>query len=719
MKPFGFDLFPLGRALFWERGELSPLDGYQGHFEEICNTLRRAQGFLLLPVEVPSRDIGRALYSYLHERKLCDKLIAPGPEEWATLPDSLLSLPKAAAGEGAVFVLGPPEKIKELLLGLQRINLSRDRLAQHLGRPLLWCGLSFFLEETWQNAPDFWSVRDITAKIPLLAMHQQWYYLKLDPFARKPQGVEGLLERVSALRALKDELNLGRILLDLAQAYLAGGRAADAGVLLQEAEQIFLALKDAGNTNFYRRPEAGRLYELQGDLAASLKSQSDAMGRYQEALDIYQNLADPLGSARVLAKLGLTAARTGDGEASKGFFAEAFQRMEGVEDDQLWAELLYARGGGEDLDKALQLFEKLGDEWGRGRVLLSRGKRRIDSIDYEGARKDIEQATAMMERTGDVLGLASGHLLKGYVLLQLKQVAEAEGELNQAIEAARRYKDPYALACALRYRGFSRIGKYPLQTPFNWSALQHFFESTHSGQWQSDYAKTQKDQSDAIEIIKELALPKEQADIYFERSLAYILFLRPDKAIIDCDKAHRLCQKQGRHRNEAGILMLRAISHESLGEFELAHRDYEAALAIARSLSDSQFMTTVLRRLAMHEWLRRRFSQALAYQEEIVQMAEETKDLKLLARELFYQAFTHLVLDHEREAREIAEKLKALTRPLNAQECEQEAKTVLKMLSWPHTPRKIIINIALRTVGAAHGQGQRLLLWLGRRSSRA
>ncbi|HVK67608.1 MAG TPA: hypothetical protein VM694_24150, partial [Polyangium sp.] len=252
--------------------ETSPfLEPYLPHFEEVRHVLDQFDDFALMPVEVPSRDIGRALAEHLGREGLQVHLFEIS--DWKELTARLLALPPRSVDPRPVLLLGPRERPKDLERALNFLNLKRDTLARLLGRPLLWCGLKFFLEATWDYAPDVWSIRDITIKIPLLAVSHTEYFVHLDPFVRPVRPPREIKKRIDAQRGSSDEPNLARDLLDYAHALIVRGRAKDAGAPLNRAEAILRKSARAQTTI-----EEAFLRELRGDHAAVVQGESSAEG---------------------------------------------------------------------------------------------------------------------------------------------------------------------------------------------------------------------------------------------------------------------------------------------------------------------------------------------------------------------------------------------------------------------------------------------------------
>lgn len=145
-------------------GPLPPVDAawapHEEAFHDVARVVRLSTGFVLVPVAVPGPDLARALGGWLssagHPVETWELL---GDAEWERLAWFLLS--RSPPREGVVMVIGsriPPQGASQAL-GL--VNQARDAIVKKIGRPVLWCGPRSFLNFTWEEAPDFWSIRSV------------------------------------------------------------------------------------------------------------------------------------------------------------------------------------------------------------------------------------------------------------------------------------------------------------------------------------------------------------------------------------------------------------------------------------------------------------------------------------------------------------------------------------------------------------------------------
>ncbi len=402
---------------------------YFPHFEQLRRKLKKLDDFNLVPIEVPSRDVGRALVEYLRQHSLPVSLIEP--HSWSTLAAQVLSLPTREQDAQPVMIFGPRDWVEQLPLALNLLNLQRDTIARHLQRPLLWCGLRFFLDAFWDHAPDFWSIRNVTTRIPLETEPHVPLTTILDPFARpmvrsaKPK-IEKFARPQSFVYAA---LNYVRWL-------LVQGRAYDATKPLRDIERNLFSLKKARTT-----VEEASYHELEADVAYALEQDAAAENSYRVSLQGHRDTGDVHAETRVLAKLGRVAKRRQDEQAARSQFEAALQSAEALGDSSLRAAVLQARASdpgstkqqGEalsDLNTAIVLFDSVQDHWSLARARVMRALLRFDAADYEGAAADLDQALPMLSFADDPIGWTNGHILRAKLYYREKSFAQAKRLLD-------------------------------------------------------------------------------------------------------------------------------------------------------------------------------------------------------------------------------------------------------------------------------------------------
>ncbi len=133
---------------------------YEAAFRRVAEELALSQGFVLLPVEVLGEEVCDELARWLGERGDSARVIRPRSVGWPAALDALLH-----PGDERILMLWGEDGDPGLAEGLRAINLQRDRIRGALARPLLWCGAPGFLQATLANAPDWWSIRDLSLRV--------------------------------------------------------------------------------------------------------------------------------------------------------------------------------------------------------------------------------------------------------------------------------------------------------------------------------------------------------------------------------------------------------------------------------------------------------------------------------------------------------------------------------------------------------------------------
>lgn len=135
-------------------------------FAGLLRALERVTGFILQPIETPSRDVDSLLVGWLTAHGRPTHIVAPSdPQAWRGIVANLQTIPREPGR--IVLVSGPSTVNADVSHALAMVNLHRDGIARELACPLLWCGNEDFLHSTWDRAPDFWSIANIVRRLPM------------------------------------------------------------------------------------------------------------------------------------------------------------------------------------------------------------------------------------------------------------------------------------------------------------------------------------------------------------------------------------------------------------------------------------------------------------------------------------------------------------------------------------------------------------------------
>jgi len=438
---------------------------YLPEFRRIFRSIELSEGFVLFPIELPGSDIARALARWLEARGYPTLVLEPrSHEEWETLAASLLGA--ELAQEGVAMVIGPRDVPEGMRWGIRLLNQRRDSAAKHLGRPLLWCGPKEFLDETWREAPDFWSVASVPVRLEMKAVAEPSMAVTVPAWmgAEVEDSPERLQELYEAAKRQGDVRNAARIGIRLADALghrsafrraydvavevrsmLEGieepglqamthqvvGRLALARSDFKEAEAELSAAQGAAHATDEPLLHADTLIAL-GDLYLRTYRFKEAETAYQQALSISLAVGSLLGQATALRALGDSYLRTNQVKDAEGVYQQALLSFI-VLDDRLgqantlrrlgslyrWTGRLQEAEAANQ--QALPIFQALGDRMGQGSTLLEMSRHALAQGDFARAFKDGLEALEHYRSIDDRFSIASAHVALGIV-------AQAAGE---------------------------------------------------------------------------------------------------------------------------------------------------------------------------------------------------------------------------------------------------------------------------------------------------
>lgn len=404
-------------------------------FRRIARVLELADGFMLVPVEVPGPDMARRLASWLQAEGHPVEVVAPdGEERWRELAAALLATRPEA--EGAVMLIGRREEAPGMQAGLRLVNQRRDSVGRHLGRPLLWCGPKEFLDLTWRAAPDLWSIADVPRRIE--AVVQPAVDLPRLESTRAPQAetTPETLENYEAAREQGDWRNAARIGVALGREHLASD---DLGQAESVALEV-LGLIPAGEAPELEAP----VQELLGRIRFAQGRLEEAEASYQSAAALYEAVGSSFGRARVTDGQALISERRGQLEASLEGYRAALAEFERI--GALYEQAILLTSIGRVLGtmrriaeaetvfaEAQQIQERLGDLSGLAATLTNRGNLLTVAGRHEEARGQLQRALTICQKLGDRRGEALSLWLLGTVDAQTGRIDDARAHLEQAL----------------------------------------------------------------------------------------------------------------------------------------------------------------------------------------------------------------------------------------------------------------------------------------------
>jgi predicted ATPase len=136
-----------------------------------------------------------------------------------------------------------------------------------------------------------------------------------------------------------------------------------------------------------------------------------------EALHLYTELGDPLGTAHALSNLGWLAHDLNENDRAQALFEES-----------------------------LRIRRELGDTWGEAASLNNLGMMALERPDLEQARALFGQTVDLLRQVGDAVHLPLGLGNLGWVLQELGDYAGATAMFSEGLESAQHVEDARAVA---------------------------------------------------------------------------------------------------------------------------------------------------------------------------------------------------------------------------------------------------------------------------------
>ena len=401
---------------------------HRAGFVNLLRALERVPGFILQPLETPSRDLDRVLAAWLTSQGRPTQLVAPSDEDaWKRLAATLTNLPQVE--HQVVMVSGAQTIVAGMYHGLAMMNLHRDGIARRLGCPLLWCGGSAFLHATWEQAPDFWSIGAIPKRFAPDASVA--WAPPLPAGVARVENRESLQRLYDEAREQGDTENQARVGTRLLMALLAEGQN-EAALLLNTT---LVKLGRTGMDAYETLQVLANLHTMGGPL-------EDLQRVYEAILAHAQTVKSLPLEAATLEQLGLLhrdAGRQAEARASLGLAVElfralgntdaeatsliAFLQMKGVEDDAV------------GLQRHLRRLEHLVESNENPEI---RSRAYFVVAQFLSAQERLEEALQMLSRIDglapvDAVVGAAVEMNRGRIFARLGDIARARRHLTLAL----------------------------------------------------------------------------------------------------------------------------------------------------------------------------------------------------------------------------------------------------------------------------------------------
>ncbi len=396
---------------------------------------------------------------------------------------------------------------------------------------------------------------------------------------------------------------------------------------------------------------ADSLFDLGTGKREDPQQHNEAIGHYQQAMDIYSEIGDERGKANILGGLGFIYWSI-DHESCLSYYQEALEVREKVDDKQLIGESLNGIGSVyivfitdyetaiEYYDKAVLVRTEIGDWSGLGKTLPAMALAYENLGQLEMAIKYYQQSFEINKKTGDDFRMAEAMFFSGTNLNQTGKYPEALQDLEIALEIYRNQEDTLGIGDVLSLMGFvyANLGDYN-------TAIEKCREALELME-QADYIWGVAGVYNTMGIILQGAGRTERALAYYQQSLEKYEELDDKQNILGvlnnlgttnfdlkeygkAEEYHYRALELSRELNskigELHCLINLANDQTMLGKQEEALSNYESALPIARSLNSPETVWKTLVGMAENFKLRGDYDRAIEYNEEGFKIIEEMR----------------------------------------------------------------------------------------------
>jgi tetratricopeptide (TPR) repeat protein len=266
----------------------------------------------------------------------------------------------------------------------------------------------------------------------------------------------------------------------------------------------------------------------------------------------------------------------------------------------------------EELDRAFTLYQALGNTEGQTEVLYQRGLI-LSSTDLAGARAVLEKARDMAHTIGSEPQEIAAMLQLGAVAYQSGDRDNAERDVTQGVDRARRGSMNYLAA-----RGLADLGSVQFS--------------------KRDYTRAEASFRESLEIARHNLLRRAEARALFWMGNLHQTTGQAEAALQDVAPALTFYRDGGFQIEAVQCLLVMARAHRDLGHGGEAATSFEQALAAARQASDRLSALLAEQGLASVLFLYKHWPEAAKRYESATQSAAAMNDVNGVVRGLTGQA---------------------------------------------------------------------------------
>jgi len=328
----------------------------------------------------------------------------------------------------------------------------------------------------------------------------------------------------------------------------------------------------AGQGDVYRR--LGEIHNLTGDSA-------QALAMYEKALPFFEKADSAVGQGIVYARRGEIHFLAGDNAQALAMYEKALPFFEKANSPVGQATVYQGRGDiyvtiGENAqalamyEKALPFFEGVNDSAGQGNVYEARGAVYVYTGDNAQALAMYDKALAFYESANSPLGQALVYRRRGQVHLLTGENAQALAMYDKALALYEKTNDPSGQGKVYMERGaiYARSGDNA-QALAMYDRASHFFEQESS--------------------------PQDLGTAFLNRGDIYLSISDSEQALAMYDKALPLFEKADEPRGQAEVYRRRGDIYSRGGDNALALAMYDKALPLFETTDEPRGQGDVYR----------------------------------------------------------------------------------------------------------------------------
>jgi CHAT domain-containing protein/Tfp pilus assembly protein PilF len=396
---------------------------------------------------------------------------------------------------------------------------------------------------------------------------------------------------------------------------------------------------------------ADSLFTIGTGLRDDNQQREKAIELYQQAMDVYSEIGDERGVAKVLGGLGYIYWFIDD-QTCLAYYQKALGVRKKVDDRQLMGESFNGIGLVHlsflsDFDRAIKYFDsavsirtEIGDWAGLGNTLTYKATSYEMLGQFENAVNFYKRSFEVNEKAGKYPRMAEAMFYSATCLQQLGNYPEALEDLEKALDLYRSLEDTVKMGETLTQMGFvyASVGDYNTAVNKCKEAL-HLFELANDIWGMAGVYNT-------LGIILQSAGRIERATTYYQESLNRFEELEDMQSVLgllnnlgtvcfdlkEYEKAEEyhlrgltISREIDSKIDELHCLINLANDQNRLGKLDESLSNYELALPISRSMNNPEAQWRILVGIAEIHKLKGDYTRAIKYNEEGFKIIEELR----------------------------------------------------------------------------------------------